>query len=174
MDGWKDVFGKDRATGGASNDVMEIVNELIAEDDALDSHPRKRSHSVDPTNKGPTTTETDDISVCDSKKFKSCGNSKKRKGEDGMQSFCELLREMHRDTNEQLKTIADSIGIQADIRKARKEVYALLQKIPNLSLDDQFQAGNIFIKEPERLEYFTSLPEEARSAYIFHLLHAPK
>lgn len=71
-----------------------------------------------------------------------------------MLNFCKLLlREMHHDTNEQLKTISHRIGYQANLRQAWKEMFVLLQKIPNLSLDNQFDIGDILdVITPKSLE----------------------
>lgn len=43
---WKEVFGKYRATGQGAKDVMESVNELVAEHEDLTGAARKQKQKI--------------------------------------------------------------------------------------------------------------------------------
>lgn len=53
---------------------------------------------------------------------------------------------------------------------ARKEVFPLLQMIPDLSLDDQLCTCEKLVDKNERLQMFMSLPEIARAVYVARIL----
>lgn len=86
-------------------------------------------------------------------------------------TLCELLGQMQRDTNHRLESISHHIGYQSDLGQARKEVWVLLEALPELSMYAKFDFSNILIDNPQKLEFFTSLPNPARHVYIRCLLN---
>lgn len=81
---------------------------------------------------------------------------------------------MHDDTNARLQSLVNRIGYQIDLCKAKKEIFILLQAVPDLSLDNQFDVGEYLVQNPSLLEYFMGLPESARPAYVYRLLKMKK
>lgn len=158
---WKIVFGKDRATGENVQDVMEAVNELFNGERAAENQPPVG----DKTNLGE---ETHEASLCQSseclRKDSKC--QKKNKIDENMQTMCELLGQIHRDTNERLEHLSTRIGYKADLGKARKEVFEIVKEIPGLSLDDQLIVGEMLAENEKRLEFFMGLPLAARATYV--------
>lgn len=169
FEGWKVVFGKDRATGENAEGVMDAVNDMMNEhvDDFINNAENFIQDLEDDAH-----TETDDTSTCQSKKGVSgTGQCKrKRQVDQGMQSMCELLEKIHRDTNARLESLASRFGFASDLGKARKEVFALINKVPGLNLKENFKVCDKLLGMPERLEFFMGLPEVARQDYVVHLL----
>lgn len=50
----------------------------------------------------------------------------------------------------------------------------MLQEIPNLSEDNQFEVAEILVDKPSFLEMFMGLPESAKPAYVYRLLKNKK
>lgn len=167
---WKEVFGKDRATGTGAKDVMESVNELFAEHhDSTPVGHQPKDNVIDLDDNLPDPDVAD--SVCQSQRGNSTAKpKKKRKAQDSLDILCELLTEIHKDTNQTLQDLAVRLGYQYDMGKAKKEVYPLLKKIPNFSTDDKLCACSIIVAKNEHVEMFMSLPEEDRPAYVSRLL----
>lgn len=137
FEGWKEVFGKDRATGENAEDVMDAVNDLMNEH--VDDFMMNAETFVEEL-ESEQQTETDDASSCQSKKGVSERGQRKRKKkiDPGMVSMCQLLEKIHRDTNARLENLASRFGFAADLGKARKEVFSLINKVPGLNLKENF------------------------------------
>lgn len=169
---WTEVFGKDRATGTTAEDVIEVVNDLIIEDGLNAAELGHDDVAADPVEQ-PIPTDTEDSEATSYRH--AAGTSKlprKRKQADSIdKTLCELLTQMQRDTNSRLESIAHRIGYQSDLGQARKEVWAMLETIPELSLDETFDAADILIGNPQKLEFFSGLPSPARPAYVWRLLN---
>lgn len=133
LEGWKEVFGKDRATGEGAKDVMESANEMISEHQVSGSVGRQIPDNIIYVEE--TVEENAEInSFCQSTHGDSQAipKGKKRKAHDPIEKLCDLLSNIHKDTNIRLQDLAERLGYQADIGKARKEVFPMLQKIPDL------------------------------------------
>lgn len=173
FDSWTEVFGKDRATGSIAEDVMDAVNDLIIEDNLNHVEVGSEEVAADPAPQPiPLTTDTEDSEA--SSKRHEAGTSKlsrKRKQADNIdKTLCELLTQMQRDTNSRLESISHRIGYQSDLGQARREVWAMLEVIPDLSLDAIFDAADVLIGNPQKLEFFSGLPVPVRPAYVRRLL----
>lgn len=166
LDKWIEVFGKDRATGVGAIDLVEMEHELLEEkDDEVQDEPGHTT--ADDSVNQPQSNDIHQAPTYMNKKRKS-------KLSDDIQPLCNLLSLMHKDTNERLDGLADQLGYQSKLGKAREEVYALVEVIPDLSLDEQFDVGDILVKETACLEYFKGLPVEKRAAYVHRLLRMKK
>lgn len=176
------MFGKDRATGTTADDMMEMVNELIADKEVevtegtpLTSTPLNTT----PLNSTPLNSTAAEDSVCQSQSnevhsLPSAHKKRKPQGQDHIQNLCELLSVMHQDTNARLQNLGDRLGVQADLLKAKNDVCALLQEIPNLSEDDLFDIGDILMEKTSNLQMFLTLPESKRASYVYRLLKMKK
>ncbi|XP_057801115.1 uncharacterized protein LOC131016440 [Salvia miltiorrhiza] len=135
---WKEVFGKDRATGEHAEDLLDALNDMQRRENMNELTPESEYHvNLD----GITTTEMIDESVGQSSQETAVGptGSRKRKpNRDEMSAVCEVLREINRTTAERLANLANRIGYEFDIGKARQEVFEQLGVIPGLSLDEKF------------------------------------
>lgn len=150
---------------------MEVVHELIVKDNQNGPDDFHVDKSVDIEDEVEAT-ETDN-SVCNSTR-RDNGPArilKRRKvNDDNDRELCELLGQMQRDTNDRLDTISHRIGHQADLRKERKEIFALLEDIPDLSLNERLDVCCILVDNPSRMELFTNLPEVARLTFVQRLM----
>lgn len=173
LDDWKMIFGKDRANGDTAELVMDAVNELLQNHNLESAHNDKQDKF-----EGMADNVNNDIgedSVCQSTKMKesSLPSKKKQKTTDKgyKHNVCELLKEIHRDTNARLESLASRIGYQADLGKARKEVFDLLEGIPGLSLNDKFFVCDFLADKVAYLEVFMGLPVSARPAYVMRIMN---
>lgn len=180
LEGWKEVFGKDRATGDGAEDVMETLNEFlheINEDAAKEDNTTGAAHenvnNEGTQNKGKKIhIEEEDPSVCNSSKLGpvSSQSKRKRKVDDGTSNMCEVLGQIQRDMNARFDSLINKIGYHVDVARMRKEVYNLIKVIPQLSVTESFTACDKIIGKVERLEFFMGLPESDRPAYVMYVL----
>ena len=96
--------------------------------------------------------------------------TKKRGRGDSLDGIVDVLTKMHEDTNARLEYLSTRIGYEFDVTKARKELFVLISAIPGLTLSQVFKASDAILAKGERLDYFMSLPENARHAYVWHAL----
>lgn len=76
---------------------------------------------------------------------------KRKQAENIDKTLCDLLTQMQRNTNARLESISHRIGYQTDLGHARREVWAMLDAIPELSLDETFDAADVLIGNPQKL-----------------------
>ncbi|KAL1569476.1 hypothetical protein AAHA92_00951 [Salvia divinorum] len=175
---WKEVFGKGRANGSTSEVIMQAVNGLYSQEkqastgedednnlsfedlssndphlvDSPDSAAADRSHQTSKDTRGPTPT------------------LKKTTGDQAIDGLLNILGKMHEDTNARLQCLTLRIGYEYDLSKARKEVFEVLGRIPELTLKQRYEAGDIILEKVQRLDFFLGMPEEARLGYVEHAL----
>ncbi|XP_057779530.1 uncharacterized protein LOC130998112 [Salvia miltiorrhiza] len=151
LDQWREIFGKDRATGEEVEDLMEAAHQMYHKIDLsqeqIDAPAKPRSQSL------------------------SCahlaGRGSKR---DESDKLFEVLAEIGHGTKERLDTIAGRMGYDYDVSAARKHMFSQLTAIPGLSQKAIFEVTDLLAKEVERLDVFTSLPDEAKADYVYYLL----
>ncbi|XP_057777354.1 uncharacterized protein LOC130995883 [Salvia miltiorrhiza] len=166
---WKEVFGKDRATGEHAEDLMDTVNDMQRRENLTQLTPESDYHVSLDDIEGPEMVEE---SVGQSSKETTCRLTavRKRRLRDEMIGVCEVLCEINRTTDMRLANLANRIGYEFDMGKARQEVFEQLGDIPGLSLDEKFDVCELLAYKVERLEIFRGLPTEARPAYARRLL----
>ncbi|KAG6435856.1 hypothetical protein SASPL_100737 [Salvia splendens] len=169
LEHWQIIFGKDRATGAFTEDLMEAVNSLYTQG-SLHSPGGSYGQSI---------SLADDISHVPSlgtstgHKGTSDGGAKKRKSDKNdtsVDGLIEMLGKMNHDTNARLDCLSKRIGYEFDLSKARKDVYVELGRIPGLSRVQKFNVGEIILEKVERLDFFLGMPDEDRLAYVVHAL----
>ncbi|XP_057803639.1 uncharacterized protein LOC131018973 [Salvia miltiorrhiza] len=166
---WKEIFGKDRASGKKAEDVMDAINEVHhGRNQANDKlHGDYYVHVQDEVEQ-----EGVADSACQSEKsgVAARSTSKKRKVSDGFERLLEFLGEMGHDSKTRIDSIASRIGYKFDLAKARKEVYDQLNGMPNLDTKEKFYAYEILAGETQGLELFMGLPDDAKPQYVAYLL----
>ncbi|XP_057796019.1 uncharacterized protein LOC131012126 [Salvia miltiorrhiza] len=170
FDAWKEVFGKDRATGEHAEDLMDAVNDMYrAGNVAENTHEEESDVNLDEIPE----TEVVEESVSQTKKGEAAvnGRNKKRKTRDELGASYELLMEIKSTTNERLEQLANRVGYDFDLGKARNEVFAMLGQLEGLSLEQKFDVCELLAYKVERLEIFMGLPAEARQAYAMRILN---
>ncbi|KAH6763079.1 hypothetical protein C2S52_020512 [Perilla frutescens var. hirtella] len=144
LDAWREIFGKDQATGDYYVPTQE---EPFTEDVAEDSgSPNQREEPSLRT------------------------QGKKRKSNAGFSGMVELLAEINRTTDKRLETITSRISYDFDQSKARKEVFDRLSNIKGLSINGKFDICEILAKEVDKMDIFMGLPDEAKTQYVMRLL----
>ncbi|KAG6416145.1 hypothetical protein SASPL_123569 [Salvia splendens] len=170
---WQIIFGNDRAVGIVSEDYMDAVNGLykrclhfesgsnsappVSLEDVVEGDPFSTSHTPDgqaDSNRQGTPTNND-----------SKGGGGKGKAIEGIEGLMNLLEKLHDNTNARLESLATRTGYESHLRKARKEAYELLGRLPGLTRDQKFDGGEIILVKLERLDFFLGMPEEDRLAY---------
>ncbi|KAG6394732.1 hypothetical protein SASPL_145322 [Salvia splendens] len=176
---WKIIFGKDRANGTGAEDMLDAYNDLepiehvettgagldfdfglhafLGGDAGLHrDSPTVMSDSGFSRARESPTTET---------------SSKKRKTRDaGLEGLVEVIGKMHEATNVRLEYLGNIIGYEFDLTKAHKDVFELVSNINGIILAEVFDASDFILEKVERMDFFMSLPEVARHAYVFRAL----
>ncbi|XP_057770778.1 uncharacterized protein LOC131020551 [Salvia miltiorrhiza] len=169
LEDWKEVFGKDRATGEQAEDLMDAVNEMHRREHVVLNTPESDYHvNLDDI----LDHETVDESVGQSSKETPTAGvvGRKRKQRDDMSGLCEVLREINRTTDRRLENLANRIGYDFDMGKARQEVFDQLGCISSFTMEDKFDVCELLADKIERLEIFRGLPAEAKEAYARRFL----
>ncbi|XP_057771108.1 uncharacterized protein LOC130990897 [Salvia miltiorrhiza] len=170
FDDWKDIFGKDRATGEQTEDLMEAIHAMYAADNMAQDGGDTAFNPAE----GDAQTEEEDASVCQSGKIRTGagGSKKKRKTRSEVDVLCAALGEVSKNANDRLESLATRIGYEWDLGQARQAVYEKLGQIPGLSLKDKFVVCEMLADKVQLLEIFIGLPEDAKAAYVAYLLES--
>ncbi|XP_047953919.1 uncharacterized protein LOC125200284 [Salvia hispanica] len=178
---WQIIFGKDRASGTFTENLMDSVNELHSQhsleniqesigtggaDFNLGDQPTPAP--VDGTQTPPSA--ADSTGHNNPTKATSTSGGKKRKIEMGIEGLVHMLEKVHDDTNKRLDTLAQRIGYEFDLSQSRKHVYEQLGKLPDLSREQKFDVGGWILEKVERLDFFLGMPDEDRLAYVIRAL----
>ncbi|XP_042022975.1 uncharacterized protein LOC121770287 [Salvia splendens] len=180
-DHWQVIFGKDRAAGGSATGLMDVVNGLYTQDTGLGSSDGGGiSHSVGstdvPTSHPPSQTNTPPDAPVESsgntnrEKAARTGGGKKRKADHSIDGLVDMLGKMNDATNARLESLSLRIGYEFDLSNARKEVFAELGRLPGLTREQKFDAGEIILEKVERLDFFLGMPDDDRIAFVFRVL----
>ncbi|KAL1548833.1 hypothetical protein AAHA92_17017 [Salvia divinorum] len=178
-DDWKIVFGKDRANGDAAKDTDAAVGQMNVQPLPASTNGVGNEYRISFDDSFGQTKENDHVSpdTTDESAFSSAKESgppartnKKRKGGDDFEGLVQVIAKMHDSTNERLKDLANRIGYEFDLTKARKEVFELVGGIPGLTLGQIFDASDFILEKVERLDFFMSLPQVAKQAYVYRAL----
>ncbi|KAL8555314.1 hypothetical protein ACS0TY_003209 [Phlomoides rotata] len=69
-----------------------------------------------------------------------------------------------------LGSLCRFLGYEANLGKARQDIFTMLECIPELTLDENIDVSKILAKNPHYLEMFLGFPVEARACYVYRLL----
>ncbi|KAG6387555.1 hypothetical protein SASPL_152747 [Salvia splendens] len=189
FDEWKEIFGKDRATGSSGRDLQELYHGVRlhlnvgngsqeAEFEAsVDGHSETNTDNTTSSQGIPVNTmgsgEMPDQSTGDSDtgtqlpaqtngdtgKKFPKKTSNKRKLVDRVDALLELLAKGQDETNARLDKLAGRIGFEFNASKARKKVFCMLGNIQGITLGQQIDAVEFILSKVEHLDLFNSLPE---------------
>ncbi|XP_057771188.1 uncharacterized protein LOC130990999 [Salvia miltiorrhiza] len=169
LDAWKEVFGKDRATGDNAEDLMDAVTDMYRSGNAAQNTPAGSYHvNVEDVLENDVVEES--ASQCIRSEGTTSGAKKKRKQRDESASLMEFMGEISRNTAQRLEMLANRTGYEFDLAQARKAVFEQVMLIPGLSLEETFDVTELLAYKVERLEIFMGLPPDARIAYAMRLL----
>ena len=180
-DHWQVIFGKDRAAGGSATGLMDAVNGLYNQDTGSGSSDGGGSGqsvgstdvpTADPLSQtnNPLDAPVDSSGNSNREKAARTAGGKKRKAEQPIDGLIELLGKMNDATNARLESLSLRIGYEFDLSKARKEVFAELGRLPGLTREEKFDAGEIILEKVERLDFFLGMPDDDRLAFVVRVL----
>ncbi|KAG8370065.1 hypothetical protein BUALT_Bualt14G0078900 [Buddleja alternifolia] len=163
---WIEVFGKDRATGEHDVDFVEAVNHTLNKtyiDDA------QSFEDLETLNED-TECQAENMNVSQShssasESAKKVG-SQKRKFEGNQYPMYELLGNYCKNTDSRLGEIAIRIGVEYDVAKAKKEVYATVNKVEGLTLHQKLFVADKLVKKSEDVYLLFTLPEAEQVEYV--------
>ncbi|KAG6433154.1 hypothetical protein SASPL_104762 [Salvia splendens] len=154
-DHWQVIFGKDRADGGSATGLMDAVTPPQAQAMETNTPPNAPVESLGNTNREKAARTT---------------GGKKRKADHSIDGLIELLGKMNDATNARLESLSHRIGYEFDLSKSQKEVFAELGRLPGLTREQKFDAGEIILEKVERLDFFLGMPDDDRIAFLFRVL----
>ncbi|KAG6421362.1 hypothetical protein SASPL_117913 [Salvia splendens] len=143
---WKTIFGKDRASGLAAEEVGAAAKSVRAQ---------VRDDSSDNSGKQTSTTKT---------------IPRKSKKPSPDSDLMEFLGNLHERTDARLEMISKHIGYEFDMGQARQEVFDKLCTVDGLTLAQRYRLCNILGDKPQRLEVFIGMPVNARLGYLLCLI----
>ncbi|KAL8528452.1 hypothetical protein ACS0TY_006036 [Phlomoides rotata] len=73
-------------------------------------------------------------------------------------------------SDRRLGSLCRVLGYEANLGKARQDIFNMLECIPELTLDEKIDVAKILAKNPQYLEMFLGFPVEARARYVYRLL----
>ena len=80
------------------------------------------------------------------------------------------LSRLMQGVKEDIRELTSCFKDERDIVEKRSKIYEELSKIEGLTDDDRFAIGRKIIKDNNEVEYFFSIPEDMRRAYVLSLL----
>ena len=176
---WQLIFGKDRASGGGSEEVDKAAAELrpqrapVSETNennfppSADDVPESEAHG----DSAHTDLLDDGSGNEDRVASTTKGPRKKRKVLTSDEAMMEFMSKLHSDTNSRLDLVASKIGYEFDLGKARQEVFDKLGTVEGLSLEERYDLCNILgDKSQPYLEVFIGMFAHARLGYLKRLL----
>ncbi|KAG8363844.1 hypothetical protein BUALT_Bualt19G0064700 [Buddleja alternifolia] len=112
--------------------------------------------------------ETETMSACPTNSSTSGKRSKgkKRKSMDGQDPMYQLMGTFCQNTDVRLGEIAQRIGYDYDVSKARKEIYGVVGKIEGLSLQHKLKVSRLLAKNTEDLELFLNLDDVGKAKFV--------
>ncbi|KAG6407499.1 hypothetical protein SASPL_130490 [Salvia splendens] len=154
---WKTIFGKDRASGLAAEEIGAAAKNIRAQVSGgsqvyeNDYHPSFEISSLNRIRRCPTTLR----------------KSKKPSPDADLMEF---LGNLHERTDARVEMISKRIGYEFDMGQARQEVFEKLCTVDGLSLAQRYRLCNILGDKPQRLEVFIGIPVNARLGYLLCLI----
>ncbi|XP_041994795.1 uncharacterized protein LOC121745084 isoform X1 [Salvia splendens] len=175
---WKTIFGKDRASGVAAEEIGAAAKSLRAQVSGgsqvyeNDYHPSFEDFITEPFTPVSNNNEVHDDSSDDSGKQTSTTKSIPRKSKKPSPDadLIEFLGNLHQRTDARLEMISKRIGYEFDMGQARQEVYDKLCTVEGLTLPQRYRLCNILGDKPQRLEVFIGMPVNARLGYLLCLI----
>ncbi|KAL1550175.1 hypothetical protein AAHA92_18174 [Salvia divinorum] len=180
---WKLIFGKYRATGDVSEDshdsynVYNVPNKVGSGVGGADFSADPAYHSKTTHSKTTPSPQQDPLGTPDESTGQSMHasqqskiNGKKRKAPSDLVGLIDVLKKMQEDTNLRLDKLISRIGFEFDVSKLRKEVVAMVEAIPGLTLLQQIDVAEIILDKVERIELFMCLSEASRPTYMMRAL----
>ncbi|KAG8383401.1 hypothetical protein BUALT_Bualt04G0008800 [Buddleja alternifolia] len=166
---WVEIFGKDRATGEHAEDFVEAINQVLGGTDTTQVEKQNEEdleHEFEGL--GGFADETETMSACPTNSSTSGKKSKgkKRKSMDGQDPMYQLMGTFCQNTDVRLGEIAQRIGYDYDVSKARKEIYGVVGKIEGLSLQHKLKVSRLLAKNTEDLELFLSLDDVGKTEFV--------
>lgn len=165
---WQVLFGKDRANGENAEDILDASNAL--DDDITTGDDIGFDDGVSLEDMAENEAASDGISHSVNRRASPIPKPKKSKMAAEISGIKEVLGEIGKKTDERLATLAEGIGYEAQLGKARKGAFEQLGRIGTLSIDDRFDVCEILGKERDKLEIFMGLPDSALPLFVARLL----
>lgn len=141
-DDWKEIYGKDRATGETAEDILDAWNEMRDEADTGEGA-MGMDYDVSledlPEHEG----AGDNVSHNQKGSQKAAESGKKRKVSGDIISVCDILIEIGRKTDERLASLAESLGYESRLGKALEDTFDQLGNIAGLTLEERFEVCSI-------------------------------
>ncbi|KAG6389136.1 hypothetical protein SASPL_150595 [Salvia splendens] len=175
---WKTIFGKDRASGLAAEEVGAAAKSVRAQVSGgsqvyeNDYHPSFEDFITEPYTPVSTNNEVRDDSSDNSGKQTSTTKTIPRKSKKPSpdSDLMEFLGNLHERTDARLEMISKRIGYEFDMGQARQEVFDKLCTVDGLTLAQRYRLCNILGDKPQRLEVFIGMPVNARLGYLLCLI----
>lgn len=166
---WKVMFGKDRANGENAEDILDAFNAMRDDDDTMGDG-MGVDYDVSLEDMGENEGASDGVSHSANRRAAPIPKPKKSKMAAEISGIKEVLGEIGKKTDERLATLAEGIGYESQLGKARKGAFEQLGCIATLSIDDRFEVCEILGKERDKLEIFMGLPDSAIPLFVARLL----
>lgn len=178
FEAWKEIFGKDRANGASAEVILDAVNDLYSnEKQGSNGDDEDINLSVEDISSNDTLLHTSSDNPAAERSNQTSKdtrvptpNKKKTMGDQVIDGLLDMLGKMHEDTSERLQNLTARIGYEYNLQKARKQVFAVLGRIPELTIKQRYEAGDVIVEKVERLDFFLGMPEDARLGYVEHAL----
>ncbi|KAL1568786.1 hypothetical protein AAHA92_00352 [Salvia divinorum] len=175
---WEIIFGKVRANGGTSEDMLDASyrqnahNQPINLGEGEDYHVNMEEVFTNDNTEAYATTDSPDDYSTESGKSKSIRNKSgtKRKTSGSDTALMEFLGNLYAKTNARLEVISARIGYEFDLGKSRQDVFDMLGKVVGITRAERFDLCNILDEKSQRLEIFIGMTADDKPDYVRSLL----
>ncbi|XP_073015632.1 uncharacterized protein [Primulina eburnea] len=170
---WCEIFGNDRATGQHAESFAEALQGVLNMTDDNDIVPEDK---IGPTLLFDETEEAgESMSVSNAPSVNKVGckskNTKKRKKQsEGGDLFIAAINNFTEMSRSTMNEFVKRIGVEYDTVNATKDVFSVLETIPELSEDEIVVAAALLAENPKQQNLLFTAPEHARLKLVRRLL----
>lgn len=170
FDEWKEIYGKDRATGETAEDILDAWNDIRSTEDKTDDGIMGMDFDVHLEDLDENEGAAESMSNTQRESATATVKRKKYKGSDDISRVYDILVEIGRKAVERLASLADSLGYEARLGKVLKDAFEQLGLIQNLSIEERFEVCGILGAQVDKLKIFKGMPDAARPQFVAWLL----
>ncbi|KAL0401179.1 UNVERIFIED_CONTAM: hypothetical protein Slati_4147800 [Sesamum latifolium] len=175
---WREIFGKDRATGDSARDPMEFSNKVQEEErnDEGDCYipiaewnPKTGFASIEEEAPSNSNLNVDPTINSSSATKRASSSSRKRKAEDPLAALPQLVQVVTNfcdSANNRIGTLTRVLEKEFGDPDQRALIFTDVKQLNGLDENEQLHITNRLVNRPKDMEMYFSLPKESREKLV--------
>ncbi|XP_075498302.1 uncharacterized protein LOC142536823 [Primulina tabacum] len=170
---WCEIFGNDRATGQHAESFVEALQGVLNMTDDNDIVPEDKIgpnvllQECEEAGESMSVSNAPSVNKVGSK---SKNTKKRKKHSDGEELFIDAINNFTEMSRAAMNEFVKRIGVEYDMVNATKDVFAVLEPIPELVPDEIVVAAALLAENPKQHNLLFKAPQHARLKLVRRLL----